>query len=121
MAAVAFDDFKKITFKVARIIEASPVEGSNKLVLLKVGLGRFADPDAGEGLEESYRQIVAGIGLDYAVESLPGKQVVIVENLEHRTLMGHESQGMLLAAEDANGRPVILQPDKEVPDGSKVR
>lgn len=121
MPTVPFEDFKKIALRVVRIIEATPVGGSNKLVLLKVGLGRFADPDASEGLEESYRQIVAGIGLDYAVESLPGKQIVIVENLEHLKLLEHESEGMLLAAEDINGRPVLLQPDKEVPNGSVVR
>lgn len=112
MPTVSFDDFKKVELRVARIVEATPIAGSEKLVLLKVSLGSG---------EENYRQIVAGIGLDYALESLPGKQIVIVENLQPRKLMGQESQGMLLAAEDINGRPVILQPDKEVPDGSNVR
>lgn len=121
MPKVSFEDFKKIDLRVVRIIEASRIEGSEKLVLLKVSLGRFDDPDMSESVEAGYRQIIAGIGLDYVVESLPGKQIVIVENLEHRKLMGHKSQGMLLAAEDENGRPVILQPDKEVPDGSVVR
>ena len=121
MPMVSFDDFKKIELRIARIVEATPVAGSEKLVLLKVNLGRRGDLNS-EGLaEEMYRQVVAGIGLDYAVESLPGKQVVIVENLQPRKLMGQESQGMLLAAGDINGRPVILQPDKEVPDGSNVR
>lgn len=112
MPTISFEDFKKSELRVARIIEATPVAGSEKLVLLKVSLGSG---------EENHRQIVAGIGLDYTADSLPGKQIVIVENLEPRKLMGQESQGMLLAAEDSNGRPVILQPDKEVPDGSSVR
>lgn len=121
MPTISFEDFNKVELRVARIVEATPVIGSEKLILLKVSLVRGKDSAAGGSVEENYRQVVAGIGLDYAVESLPGKQIVIVENLEHRKLMGHESQGMLLAAEDINGRPVLLQPDKEVPDGSSVR
>jgi methionyl-tRNA synthetase len=121
MAMVSFADFKKIELRIARIVDATPVTGSDKLVLLKVSLGRGGDSLAEGLVEETYRQVVAGIGLDYTAESLPGKQIVIVENLQPRKLMGQESQGMLLAAEDVHGRPVILQPDKEVPDGSSVR
>lgn len=121
MPTASFTDFKKLELRVVRIAEAIRIEGSEKLVLLKVSLGRFDDPNRTESTEAGYRQIVAGIGLDYAPESLAGKQIIIIENLEPRKLLGHESEGMLLAAEDENGRPVILQPDKEVPDGSKVR
>lgn len=121
MATISLADFKRLDLRVGRIVEAEKIEGSEKLVKLIVSLGRFGDPDAGENVEEATRTIVAGIGQDYAVESLPGKQLVVVVNLEPKTMLGVESQGMLLAAEDAAGRPVILQPEKEVPDGAVVR
>jgi len=112
-----FDDFKKIELKVAEILSAERVTGSEKLVKLEVSLGN--DPlTSGEQVK---RQIVAGIGLAYAPESLIGKKIVIVANLEPRMLMGLESQGMLLAATDPEGLPVLLSLDKDVPLGSGIR
>lgn len=112
---ISFDDFAKIELKVAKIIEAEKVEGSEKLVKLKLDL--CEKDEAGLSVD---RQIVAGIGKAYDVESLPGKEVVIVANLEPRTLMGVQSCGMLLAAADDNG-PVLLMPDRHVAPGVKVR
>jgi methionine--tRNA ligase beta chain len=63
---------------------------------------------------------VAGIAKFYQPEDLIGREIVVVVNLEPKTLMGIESQGMLLAA-DVEGRPVLLRPDKEVPPGTKIR
>ncbi|MEZ5162940.1 MAG: methionine--tRNA ligase subunit beta [Fimbriimonadaceae bacterium] len=107
-AEIEFPDFMKVNLKVARIIEAEPVEGSDKLMKLQVKIG-----------EES-RQIVAGIKKVYTPEDLIGRQVVVVYNLKPAKLMGIESQGMVLAADDADGNAILLQPDKEAPEGSSV-
>ena len=105
---ISFDDFKKVELRVAQILSAERVEGSDKLLKLRVSLGS----------EE--RQIIAGIGKKYELEALVGRQIVIVANLEPRMLMGLESQGMLLAADGPDG-PVLLQPDAEVPPGTSIK
>lgn len=105
---IEYSDFQKIELKVAKIIEAEKIEGSEKLIKLKVSLGG----------EE--RQVVAGIGKVYAPENLVNKEIVVVANLVPRRLMGQESQGMLLAAHNENGDPVILIPEKEVTPGSQI-
>lgn len=112
---ITYDDFKKIDLRVAKIIKAERVEGSEKLIRLEVNAG-----DVGiDGVEQN-RQVVAGIGTIYEPEILVGKQIIIVANLEPRKLMGHESQGMLLAASDDMG-PVLLIPESEVPSGSGIK
>lgn len=102
-----FDDFVKLELKIATIKTAMAVEGSEKLLKLEIDLGKES------------RQLVAGIAKEYSLEDLPGKQIVVLANLEPRTLMGIESQGMLLAV-SVDGKPVLLTPDKDVPSGSKI-
>jgi len=104
---ISFEDFQKMDLRVAKIIKAEKIEGSEKLLKLKVDLGK------------EIRQIVAGIAKFYEPEDLVGKEIIIVANLEPKKLMGLESQGMLLAAEK-DGEPVILVPEKEVPPGTKI-
>ena len=106
---INFDDFKKVEIKIGKVMAAERVEGSEKLIRLEVDLG-----------EESLRQIVAGIGKAYSPEDLVGKETPVVVNLEPRKLMGLESQGMILAA-DNNGEPVILHPGKDVPPGAAIK
>ena len=101
---VKFEQFKEIELKVAKILEAERVEGSEKLLKLKIDIG-----------EENPRQLVAGIGKAYAPEDLMGKQVVIIANLDPRMMMGLESRGMLLAASDAEGKPVARRRDTSRP------
>ncbi len=105
---ITFDQFKEINLRIARILAAERVDGSDKLLRLQISLGQ----------EE--RQIIAGIGARYRPDELIGRQIVIVANLESRKLIGLESQGMLLAADSPNG-PVLLQPDAEVLPGSVVK
>lgn len=112
---ISFDDFAKVHLKVVKVLEAEPVEGSEKLLKLQVDLG--VDPSTSSGRAE--RQIIAGIGKAYAPENLIGKHIVIVANLASRKLMGLESQGMVLAAGSEDG-PVLLVPDKEVSEGSSI-
>lgn len=108
MTLINFEDFQKPDLRVGKIINAERIEGSDKLLRLEVDLG------------EEWRQIVAGIGGVYKPEELKGKEIVVVANLEPRTIKGVESQGMLLAA-SCEGEPVLLVPEKEVETGSKVK
>jgi len=108
MENINFEEFQKIDLRVGKIIEAEKIEGTDKLLKLKVDLG------------EEKRQLVAGIAKFYQPEDLIGKEIVVVANLEPKTLRGVESQGMLLAA-DVEGKPVLLKPDQEVPPGTKIR
>ncbi|HXK37296.1 MAG TPA: methionine--tRNA ligase [Candidatus Paceibacterota bacterium] len=107
---VAYDDFAKLELHAATVTAAEHVEGSEKLLKLQLDVG----PEFGP------RQIVAGVGTAYEPEALVGTQIVIVANLEPRMLMGLESNGMLLAARDENGTPVLLRPERPVPPGSKI-
>jgi len=107
MAMINFDEFKKVDLRVAKIISAEVVEGSEKLLKLQVDLG------------EEKRQIIAGIAKQYKPEELIGREIAVVANLEPRVLFGLESQGMLLAAA-GESCPVLLRPDQEVPAGARV-
>lgn len=105
---ITIEDFAKIEFKIGKVLEANRVEGSNKLIVMKVDTG-----------EE--RHVVAGIGKAYTPEELVGKSIVVVANLEPAKLMGVESQGMLLAASDDEGRLSIISPEREVKTGARVK
>ena len=113
---ILYDDFKKIELKTAKIISAGKVEDSEKLVRLEIDCG-----DKDESGAPSNRQIVAGIGLKYQPENLAGKTIIVVANLEPRKLVGLESRGMLLAASDEMGSPVLLTVMEDVAPGSEIR
>ncbi|MFA5000674.1 MAG: methionine--tRNA ligase subunit beta [Candidatus Paceibacterota bacterium] len=114
---VRYEEFSKIEFRIAEVISAERVEGSEKLLKLRVSLG---DPfDSAQGKEP--RQIIAGIGKAYEPEALIGKKIIIVANLEPRSLMGLESQGMLLAASTDTAGPVLLIPEENIDPGAEVR
>ncbi len=102
------EDIQKLGLRVATIVAAQPVEGSEKLVKLQVDLGT------------EKRQIVAGIGKSYAPDQLIGTQIVLVSNLEPRTIFGVESNGMLLAA-NGDDRLVVIGPSLSVPSGSTIQ
>lgn len=106
---INFDDFSKVELKVGTVTDAEDVEGSEKLIKLKIDLG-----------EEEPRQILAGVKQWYSPKDFVGKQVIVVSNLEPRTMMSLESQGMMLAA-DSKGGPVFLTLPKKVPPGTKIR
>lgn len=111
---ITFDDFKKVELRVAKIVAAERVIGSDKLIRLELEAGDLDEL----GLPQK-RQIVGGIGKNYEPEQLIGKEIVIVANLEPRELMGLASHGMLLAAKDDNGLALLL-PDKDIKPGSSV-
>ena len=105
---ISIDRFKQVRLRIGTVRAAEPVPKSKKLLKLTVDLG------------DETRTVVAGIALAYRPEDLAGKQVVVVTNLEPATLMGVESQGMVLAA-SGDGAPVLLHPGAAVPAGTEVR
>jgi methionyl-tRNA synthetase len=105
--AITIDDFKKLELKVAKIIAAEKVAGTDKLVKMNIDLGT------------EKRQIVAGIGMVYPPESLVGKTIIIVANLAPAKIRGVESHGMLLAAVEGSNISVVTL-DKELSPGSLV-
>lgn len=107
---ITIDDFAKVQLKAGTIIAAEKHPKADKLVKLQVDLG-----------EEQPRQIIAGIAAFYPPESLVGRQIIVVANLQPAKLRGEVSQGMLLAADMGEDGMAVLSPDKPVPNGSKVR
>ena len=105
---ITYEDFKKLDLRVAKIIEAERVENSEKLIKLQIDLG------------DEKRQIIAGIGKFYSPEDLINKKIVVLCNLEPRTLMGLESNGMLLAASNKNQISLLI-PDQDIASGSLVK
>jgi methionyl-tRNA synthetase len=108
--SITIDDFAKIKLRTAVVLEAERVPKSEKLLKLQVDLGT------------ERRQILAGIAKHYAPEDLIGATIVVVANLKPAKLMGMESQGMVLAASNANGVLTLVMPkDPSVGPGAEVR
>ena len=107
---IGIEDFVKVQLKTAKILTAERIEGAKKLLRLTIEVGE-AEP----------RQLVAGIAESYAPEELPGRTIVVVANLQPAKIRGVESNGMLLAATDADGQAILLQPDKEIGPGARVK
>ncbi len=106
---VSIDEFLKIQIKVAEVIEAEKLEKSEKLLKLKVKL------------DNEERQVIAGIAKSYKPEDLINKKIVMVANLKPAKLMGLESQGMILAAQDENGGLQVLSVDNSVKNGTRIK
>lgn len=107
---ISFDDFAKLDLRIGTIAAAERVPKADKLLKLAIDVGEAAP-----------RTIVSGIAQHFAPEELPGKQVLVLCNLEPRKMRGVESQGMVLMAEDAEGKLVFVQPGAVVPPGGEVR
>ena len=105
---IDFNDFQKVVLKVGQILEVEDIPKAKKLYKLTVDLG-----------EENPRTIVAGIKPYYQPEELKGKKVIVVANLKPKKLMGIESQGMLLAANDGENFS-LLTVEKDVKNGTRV-
>ncbi len=107
---ISIEDFAKIDLRVGQVITAEKVKGADRLLRLMVDLGTET------------RQILAGIARVYSPESLVGRKIIVVANLEPRKLRGLESNGMLLAASvGEEDRPVLAGFLEEVPNGAKLR
>ncbi|MEZ0361228.1 MAG: methionine--tRNA ligase subunit beta [Hydrogenobacter sp.] len=107
MEIIGIEDFLKLDMRLAKVIYAERIEGSEKLLKLKVSLGN----------EE--RTVVAGIAKHYTPEEIIGKKILLLANLKPRKILGIESQGMVLALSDGE-RLSLIVPDKEVAEGTRV-
>jgi methionyl-tRNA synthetase len=106
--SIQYDDFAKLDFRVGTITTAEKVDKADKLLKLEIDLG----------FEK--RTIVSGIALHFAPDTIVGKQVVVVANLAPRKMRGIESNGMILMAEDADGKLKFISPDEVTGNGSSV-
>jgi methionyl-tRNA synthetase len=105
---ITFDDFSKLDIRIGKVLAAEKMEKSNKLLKLTIDTG------------VDRRTILSGIAQHYTAEEMVGKQVTIIANLAPRKMMGVESQGMVLMAEDSDGKLKLLHPSGEVFSGSIV-
>jgi methionyl-tRNA synthetase len=105
---IPFEEFQKLDLRIGKITEANQIPNSKNLMRLMVDFGT------------EKRQAVAGLLRWYTPEDLVGKKYVFILNLQKRIMMGVESQCMILAAEDNEGNLAVLQPEKEIAEGSKI-
>lgn len=105
---ISFEEFQKLDLRIGKISEASQIPGSRNLIRMIVDFGT------------EKRQAVAGLLQYYKPEGLVGKKCAFILNLQRRKMMGVESQCMVLAAEDDRGGVVLLQPEKDITEGSKI-
>ena len=106
---ISIDDFMKVQLKVARIIEATPVEGADKLLQLTLDVG------------DHQRQVFSGIKAAYQAEDLVGRLTVVVANLAPRKMRFGVSEGMVLAAGPGGSDIFLLSPDSGAEPGMNVK
>ena len=105
---ISFAEFQKLDLRIGKIIEATAIPNSKKLIKIIVEFG------------SEKRQAVAGLLKWYTPDELVGKKCVFLLNLQRRVLAGVESQCMVLAAEEIDGRVTVLVPEKDIAEGSKI-
>lgn len=105
---ISIEDFAKVQMRVGQVLEAEKIAGSRKLIRMRVDIGT------------EVRQVVAGIAEAYDPAGLLNKKVIIVTNLKPATLMGVESNGMIVAA-SVGGRPVLATFNEEAPNGALLK
>jgi methionyl-tRNA synthetase len=108
LARISIEDFTKVKMCVGQILEAEKIEGSRRLLKLKVDIG------------DEVRQLVAGIAEAYDPATLLNKKIVVVVNLKPAKLMGVESDGMIVAA-SVGERPVLVTFNEDVPNGAPLK
>ncbi|MGB2906053.1 MAG: methionine--tRNA ligase [Candidatus Aminicenantaceae bacterium] len=106
---ITFDEFKRMDLRVAEILEAERVEGTNKLIKMRIDIG------------DETRQMIAGIADTYAPEDLAGKKLIVIVNLKPVMIRGIESQAMLLAAVMPDDSAIVPFFQEDIPTGAKVR
>jgi methionyl-tRNA synthetase len=106
---ITYDEFMKIQLRVAEVLEAEKIKKSEKLLKLKVRL------------DNEERQVIAGIAKSITPESIVGKKVIIVANLQPAKIMSYESKGMILAVETEDGELQVLNVSENVKNGTRVK
>lgn len=105
---ISFEEFQKLDLRIGKILEANQILGSRNLIKMTVDFGT------------EKRQAVAGLLQWYKPQDLVGKKCAFILNLQRRKLMGVESQCMVFAAEDDKSNVVVLQPEKDIAEGSRI-
>ncbi len=108
-AEITYDDFAKIDLRVGTILKAEKVEKADKLLKLELDMGT------------EIRTVVSGIAMHFKPEEIIGKQVTVVANLAPRKMRGIESNGMILMAQNADGRLIFVSPLETADNGSEVK
>jgi methionyl-tRNA synthetase len=106
---ITIDTFAQVDLRVGQIVTAERIPNADKLLRLEVDLA-----------EDGPRQLLAGIAQWYTPESLIGQKIIVVSNLQPRRMRGLEARGMLLAADAADGRPVLATVPADTPNGSRL-
>jgi methionyl-tRNA synthetase len=106
---IGIDDFARVKLQVAEVMGAEKVPKTDKLLVLRLRVG------------DAERTVVSGIAEHYAAEDLVGRKLVVVANLKPAKLRGIVSEGMILAAEDADGRLALAEVPRGFPSGATVR
>ena len=109
MKMISFKEFQELDLRIGKVIGAEKVEGSRNLIKLQVDFG-------GEK-----RQAVAGLAQQYKPEEIAGNKYIFICNLEHKKMMGIESECMIFAADDGKDNVVLIRPERDIEIGSKVR
>lgn len=105
---ISFEEFQKLDLRIGKILEANQIPGSRNLIKMTVDFGT------------EKRQAVAGLLQWYKPQDLVGKKCAFILNLQRRKIMGVESQCMVFAAEDDKNNVVVLQPEKDIAEGSRI-
>ena len=105
---ITFDDFSKLDIRIGKVLAAEKMEKSNKLLKLTIDTG------------VDKRTVLSGIAQHFSPEEMVGKQVTLIANLAPRKMMGIESQGMVLMAEDGDGTLKLLHPSEITTPGAVV-
>lgn len=107
--SISYEDFAKLDFRIGEVMEAEPVEGSEKLLALTVNLGE----------EYGTREILAGVAKYYSTDDIIGRKLIFLANLEPRKMMGRESQGMMIAVNDES-KPILIPIEQTVENGTSL-
>ena len=117
MEYVSYEEFKKMDMRIGKILEVEAVPDTDKLLRCQIDFG-----EVDENGNRVLRQIISGIKEYYPdLNILINKQVLYIINLEPRKIKGFESNGMLMAVDGIDGRPIFLTPEVSVNNGSKIR
>ena len=107
---IPYSDFAKLDLRVGKILEVEDHPNADKLYVLKVDLN-----------EDQPRTILAGLKPYYKKSDLKNKKAIFIANLEKRNIRGIESDGMILAADNNEGKVIFLIPESDIETGSKIR
>jgi tRNA-binding protein len=109
MTTVSYDDFAKLDLRVAKIISTEPIEGKSRIIKGKIDLGG-----------NDQRDVIIGGAQYFQPDDIVGKTVIVLANLESKTMAGVESNAMLLAA-DVDDKPYWLTVEEDIPLGSPIK